>query len=254
MKFTVITVCLNASDIIERTIRSIVGQTYKDVEFIVVDGGSTDGTIAIINKYAQSVSRFISESDNGIYDAMNKGLRYSHGEYVCFMNAGDTFFSPFTLEKVAAHINGEDIICGISHLAPQKYWIPVRPTAPTVRITYGHNVNHQASFIRRKLLKEGYDTRYTIIADDLFFVKQILLHKASYKRLWQVVCNYDINGISSNPNYLAQINAERKAFLLEHLQQLPDFSAFSFKCSLLLEKIVHRLLAPYIRFCIEKQS
>ena len=239
---------------IERTIRSIVGQTYKDVEFIIVDGGSTDGTIAIINKYAQSVSRFISESDNGIYDAMNKGVRSCHGDYLCFMNAGDTFFSPFTLEKVAAQINGEDIICGISHLAPQKYWIPVRPTAPTIRIAYGHNVNHQATFIRRELLKEGYDTRYAIIADDLFFVNQLLFCKATYKRLWQVVCNYDVNGISSHPKYLAQIKAERKTFLLEHLQQLPDFSAISFKFSLLLEKIVHRLLAPYIRFCIEKQS
>lgn len=254
MKFTVITVCLNASDIIERTIRSIVVQTYKDVEFIVVDGGSTDGTIAIVNRYAQSVSRFISEPDNGIYDAMNKGIRSSHGDYLCFMNAGDTFFSTSTLEKVAAHINGEDIICGISHLARHKYWIPVRPTAPANRIAYGHNVNHQATFIRRELLKEGYDTRYAIIADDLFFINQFLFNKASYKRLWQVVCNYDVNGISSYPEYLAQISAERKAFLLEHLQQLPDFSAFSFKCSLLLEKIVHRLLTLYIRFCIEKQS
>ena len=254
MKFTVITVCLNASDIIERTIRSIDGQTYKDVEFIIVDGGSTDGTIAIINKYAQSVSRFISESDHGIYDAMNKGIRSSHGDYLCFMNAGDTFFSPFTLEKVAVHINGADIICGISHLARHKYWIPVRPKAPAIRFAYGHNVNHQATFIRRELLKEGYDTRYTIIADDLFFVKQKLFCKASYKRLWQVVCNYDINGISSHPEHLAQIKAERKTFLLEHLQQLPDFSAISFKCSLLLEKIVHHLLEPYIRFCIEKQS
>lgn len=254
MKFTVITVCLNASDIIERTIRSIVGQTYKDVEFIIVDGGSTDGTIAIVNRYAQSVSHFISEPDHGIYDAMNKGIRSSHGDYLCFMNAGDTFFSPFTLEKVAAHINGADIICGISHLAHHKYWIPVRPAAPAIRIAYGHNVNHQATFIRRELLKEGYDTRYAIIADDLFFVNQLLFCKVAYKRLWQVVCNYDINGISSHPEYLAQINAERKAFLFEHLQQLPDFSAFSFKCSLLLEKIVHRLFAPYIRFCIEKQS
>ena len=254
MKFTVITVCLNASDVIERTIRSTASQTYKGVEFIIVDGGSTDGTLDIVNRYTQSVSHFISEPDNGIYDAMNKGLRYSHGEYVCFMNAGDTFFSPFTLEKVAAHINGEDIICGISHLAHHKYWIPVRPTAPTIRIAYGHNVNHQASFIRRELLGEGYDTRYAIIADDLFFVNQLLFRKAAYKRLWQVVCNYDINGISSHPEYLAQINSERKTFLLEHLPQLPDFSAFSFRLSLLFEKIVHRLLAPYIRFCIEKQS
>lgn len=254
MKFTVITVCLNAADSIERTIRSIISQTYKDFEFVIVDGGSTDGTVDIVNSYAQSVSRFISEPDKGIYEAMNKGIRYSHGDYLCFMNAGDTFFSPLTLEKVAARINGEDIICGISHLAPQKYWIPVRPSALTIRIAYGHNVNHQATFIRRELLTEGYDTRYVIIADDLFFVKQILFRKASYKRLWQVVCNYDINGISSNPNYLAQINAERKVFLLEHMHQLPDFSSFSFKFSLLLEKIVHRLFAPYIRFCIEKQS
>lgn len=254
VKFTVITVCFNAADSIARTIRSVIGQTYKDLEYIIVDGGSTDGTLDIINSYPDRISKILCEPDHGIYDAMNKGIRLSHGDYVCFMNAGDCFFSSMTLEKVAAQIHGEDIVSGISHLVRHQYWIPIRPAAPTIRIAHGHNVNHQATLIRREVLGEGYDTRFPIIADDLFFVDQVLFRKASYKRLWQVVSVYDINGISSNPKYLVQIHSERETFLLEHLPQLPDFSSFSFKFSLLLEKIIHKLLTPYIRFCIEKQS
>ena len=90
---SVITVCYNAASCIEKTILSVINQTYSNIEYIIIDGGSTDGTIDIVNKYKDRISVIVSEKDKGIYDAMNKGVTYATGEWVNFMNAGDTFYN-----------------------------------------------------------------------------------------------------------------------------------------------------------------
>ncbi|MBV4191775.1 glycosyltransferase, partial [Bacteroides fragilis] len=98
---TVITVCYNAISDIEKTILSVIHQLYSNIEYVIIDGGSVDGTIEIIEKYHDKISYWISESDKGIYDAMNKGVDKATGEWVCFMNAGDTFYSPDTILSVS---------------------------------------------------------------------------------------------------------------------------------------------------------
>ncbi len=100
---TIITVSFNAIQTIEKTIQSIINQTYPNIEYIIIDGGSTDGTLNIIKKYAHKISYWISEPDKGIYDAMNKGIELAHGEWINFMNAGDTFYDKKTLENI--HFN-----------------------------------------------------------------------------------------------------------------------------------------------------
>ena len=89
MKVSVVTVCLNAVNEIERTMLSVLDQTYTNIEYIVIDGGSTDGTVDIIRKYQDRIAHFISEPDKGLYDAMNKGIDLATGEWINFMNAGD---------------------------------------------------------------------------------------------------------------------------------------------------------------------
>lgn len=91
-KISVITVCYNCVSVIEQTIKSVLEQTYPNIEYIIIDGGSMDGTVDIIKKYSDTVTYWISEPDNGIYDAMNKGIDMATGDYLNFMNAGDTFF------------------------------------------------------------------------------------------------------------------------------------------------------------------
>ena len=99
-KISVITVCFNAAHVLEKTIISVVNQTYPNVEYIVVDGGSNDGTLDIIKKYETQIDKWISEPDNGIFDAMNKGIRMASGEWLNMMNAGDFFFSKESLSEV----------------------------------------------------------------------------------------------------------------------------------------------------------
>lgn len=100
-KFSIITVTYNAEKVLEDTIQSIVTQSYKNVEYIIVDGGSTDGTLAIVNKYREHIHTVVSEPDKGLYDAMNKGIKLATGDYLCFLNAGDGLHEDDTLLQIA---------------------------------------------------------------------------------------------------------------------------------------------------------
>lgn len=107
-KITVVTVCYNAVNEIEKTIRSVLSQTYPDKEYIVIDGGSTDGTVDIIRKYADRIDYWISEPDGGIYEGMTKGIEHATGDYINFMNAGDLFFDNHVLDEVFAGRNYDE--------------------------------------------------------------------------------------------------------------------------------------------------
>lgn len=167
---SVITVVYNNARDIERTMLSVLNQTYPNIEYIVIDGDSTDGTLQIIVRYKSRIAKFISERDKGIYDAMNKGLAVATGDYVIFMNSGDTFYEPETVEKVFATAPDADIYYGETdmidaeghslgqrrHKAPEKFtWRSFK---------HGMNVSHQAIYIRRSLA-EPYDPRYQLSAD-----------------------------------------------------------------------------------------
>lgn len=166
---TVVTVCYNSVKMIEQTILSVLGQTYPNIEYIVVDGGSTDGTIDIIKKYEDKISTWISEPDGGVYFGMNKGIAMAHGEWINFMNAGDTFVSSGTLEECfSQEIYSEKIgmLCGDT--------ICSFPWANYLRVGKKRNgsINfcHQSVFTRTKLLKlHPYDTSYRIIADNVWY-------------------------------------------------------------------------------------
>ena len=113
MKITVITVCYNSKDSIENTIRSVIEQGYEELEYIIIDGGSTDGTVEIVRGYNDYITYFQSEPDNGIYDAMNKGLRHATGEVIAFLNSDDTY-EPYTLNMVADYFATDtiDVLAG----------------------------------------------------------------------------------------------------------------------------------------------
>lgn len=197
--FTVITVVYNCADSIEQTIRSVLSQTCSSMEYIIVDGGSTDGTLEIIDRYKDSVSKFVSKPDRGIYDAMNRGIAMAEGLWINFMNSGDTFTDPSVLTQVKEFIEAGDydIIYGdIYELFPDgtqhRKEAEHRP-ASKHRMFFCH----QASFVKTEILREiGFDIRYRMSADLKFF-KQCYNKKYRFGHMPIQVAIFDKKGISS---------------------------------------------------------
>ena len=170
MVFTIVTVCYNAVEDIEDTIRSVVGQTsMSSVDYVIVDGGSTDGTTDIICKYRSHLGYYASEPDRGIYDAMNKGIAVSKGDYVLFLNAGDVLKDSKVIEEVGKRVRSVtsryDIIYGdvIYKYAFGEKYVPAQALS---RIKYDMVFSHQSAFVRTEVLrKRHFNTQYRLAAD-----------------------------------------------------------------------------------------
>ena len=169
-KLSVITIVYNNVRDIERTMLSVLNQNYPDIEYIVIDGKSTDGTVQIIEKYRGQLSNFISEPDKGIYDAMNKGLALATGDYVLFMNSGDEIYNSDTVSRVFSSEPDADIYYGETEMFDQE-WHSIgqrRHRAPKTftwkSFQQGMSVSHQAIYIRRALT-EPFDSVYQLSAD-----------------------------------------------------------------------------------------
>ena len=201
-RVSIITVTYNAADLIERTVASVAGQTYPNIEYIVVDGASTDGTLDLIEKYAEQdvISRWVSEPDAGIYDAMNKGLGLAKGEYVWFMNAGDTIFEAETLAKVMATQPNGDVYYGEAMTVDEKGKpLGLRLPRPPKRLHWrslqrGMVVCHQA-FILRRSLATAYNLKYRYCAD-IDWVIQGLKRSKKIVNAEQTVCTFLVGGFS----------------------------------------------------------
>lgn len=210
MKFSVITINYNHKEGLNRTIESVIYQTNTDYEFIIIDGGSNDGSVEAIQKHAEKITYWVSEKDNGVYHAMNKGVTHAHGDYCIFMNSGDCFHSPKALEAVAEY--KEDIICGQVSTFPSGHHKPTITLVDLMRIS----LPHQAMFIKRELLvKHPYDEKYKILSDWKFCIEALILDNCSFRNIEVVLSDYESGGISANSNGLLPI--ERDQILKELL-------------------------------------
>lgn len=235
MKISVVTVCYNAVREIEGTMLSVLNQTYPDVEYIVIDGGSTDGTVDIIKKYAPRLAYWVSEPDKGIFDAMNKGITHSSGEYLNFMNAGDKFHSPHVISDFFEKRHSfPDFIAGIAILKKESkiplIWEPVRKNFTLSEVINGGACNHQSCFIKETVIQSGYPLEYGIIADELLFLEKVAFDKSSYERLLKPVAVYDISGVSNDETSTNKIKQSRVDFLKKYLSD-KDISALARKSS-----------------------
>ena len=172
-KFSVITVCYNAEATIEDTIQSVISQTYHHVEYIIVDGASKDRTMDIVNRYREHIAIVVSERDKGLYDAMNKGISLATGDYLCFLNAGDSFHEDDTLQQMVHSIHTPqlpDVLYGETELVDHEgHFLRMRRLSAPEVLTWksfrqGMLVCHQAFFPRRDLVMP-YDLRYRFSAD-----------------------------------------------------------------------------------------
>lgn len=199
-KLSVITIVYNNVRDIERTVLSILGQSYTNVEYIIIDGLSNDGTLQVIDKYKDRVSKLISEKDKGIYDAMNKGLAIATGDYVIFMNSGDEFYAPDTIANVFATADDADIYYGETEminddgqsLGQRRHQAPATFTWRGFK--YGMSISHQAIYIKRALT-EPYDGLYQLSAD-IDWIIRAAKKARKIVNVNQYVAKYLVGGMS----------------------------------------------------------
>lgn len=201
MQLSIITVCLNEAKTIEKTLQSVINQTWQDFEWIVIDGASTDGTREIIEKYKKRIDIFISENDSGIYNAMNKGIKLAKGEYIYFLNGGDELFKNTTLEKLFGHQLNKDLIYGNIIIRDKNNYLQLTmPEILTKEFVYNKTIPHQSTFTKKCLFNKigFYNEQYKIAADFDFSLNAIIKHKIKTHYIPLNIAVYDNKGISSN--------------------------------------------------------
>ena len=200
MLYSIITINFNNCDGLRRTIESVVNQTNADYEYIVIDGGSTDGSVDVIQKYSDRISYWVSEKDDGIYNAMNKGVRHAHGDYCLFLNSGDSFYDKHVLNKNLLSDNKSDIVVGrlVSDSDGMELFSPPSDDI-SMYYFYTSTLPHQASFIKTKLLKQyPYDESLKIVSDWKFFVETIIFHHCKVGFIDVPIAKFDMTGISTS--------------------------------------------------------
>ena len=201
MKLSIITINYNNCEGLRKTIDSVINQTCQEFEYIIIDGGSTDGSVEILKEYTEYIDYWCSEPDKGIYDAMNKGIKKASGEYCLFMNSADVIYQSTTIEDVLSLLDGTDIISG--KLLFEKGNIMAPPQEITAKFFYYWTLPHQATFIRRSLLnKHPYDTSYRIVSDWKFWIEALVFDNCSYVTINTIIALFDCSGISSTNEVL----------------------------------------------------
>lgn len=214
MRYSVITINYNNKDGLKRTIESVIGQTFTDYEYIIIDGGSTDGSVDIIKDNARNIAFWVSEPDKGIYHAMNKGTSHATGDYLIFMNSGDCFHSPTALSEARNYT--EDIICGKIIRGSSTNPCGHRKSSITMVDLIRDTLPHQAMFIKKDILvKHPYDEKYRIYSDGKFAIESIIFDNCTFRNIDAIIADYDINGISASSN--EKWNEEKNKTLAEFL-------------------------------------
>ncbi|MEA4841498.1 MAG: glycosyltransferase family 2 protein [Bacteroidales bacterium] len=235
-KLSVITINYNNRDGLRKTIESVVNQTSRDFEYIIIDGNSTDGSMDVIKEYADKIDYWVSEPDKGIYNAMNKGILIATGEYCNFMNSGDCFHQNDVLEQVLPYFF-VDIIWG-KFLKVNDLQLGGYPYSNVSMLLFakGGAICHQATFIKRKLFNGNlYDENLKIVSDWKFFIDELIFKNCSFKNINIIVADFDNTGISSTNEKIT--NNEREMILKEFLPEriYIDYVRFAKADSPLLE-------------------
>jgi len=206
MKFSIVTVCYNSAQTIEGTLCSVAAQTWPQIEHILVDGGSSDGTLAIIERYRQSLSKVISEPDHGIYDAMNKGVHAATGDVIGFLNADDVYAHANVLDDVAKLMRQDhlDALFGdVAFFRPENPTLAVRRYSSArfrpARIAWGWMPAHPALFLRHEVFHRvgPFRTDYRIAGDFEFIARAFWRQPLRYRHLPEVLVRMRTGGIST---------------------------------------------------------
>ena len=249
MKVSIVTVVWNNKETIKTSIDSVLGQVYKDIEYIVIDGGSTDGTVDVVKDYGSRIDKFISEPDNGIYDAMNKGVRLATGDVIGFINSDDLLNSEDCIECIVKRFveSGADIVYGdkvyvaSNNISKQlRYW----KAGVFVRNNYkkGWMTPHLSTYIKKDLYVKYGDFRsdFKIAADYELMFRFIYKHKVKVCYLPKVIAKMRVGGVS---------NSSLKNILLSNYEVYRSWGLNGFKVSplIILQKPIRKLKQFFVK-------
>ena len=226
-KFSIITITYNAASVIEPTLQSVLSQTYRNYEYLLIDGGSKDDTVAKAKASGITFAHIISEPDKGLYDAMNKGIALATGDYLCFLNAGDSFFAPDTLQTIATAANKEktlpDVLYGeTAEVDAERNFVRMRRLKAPAKLDWrsfrhGMLVCHQAFYARREIAPL-YNLEYRL-SSDVDWCIRVMKRARKLVNVNAVVIDYLQNGLSIQ-NHRASLK-ERFRIMSRHYGLLP---------------------------------
>lgn len=248
---SIVTINFNDAAGLRKTVESVARQTFSDLEFIVIDGGSTDASTDVIREFQESIAYWVSEKDEGIYHAMNKGIAKSRGNYVLFLNSGDSFASDDVLKRSSVFMTGEyDLLYGNSQMKGKgREYVRI----PAEKMLFSDFINkrgphHQSSFIRRMLFQEigSYNEKNKILSDWEFFMKVIFQYKKKIKYLPFSISCYDLNGISSIESSRELLKREKEQIIRENFPGFAeDYNELSFYKNSVANS---RVIKAYLRY------
>lgn len=223
MKISIVTVCYNSAETIERTIKSVIGQDFDKVEYIVIDGGSTDGTVDVIKRYEENISYWVSEEDSGIYDAMNKGIEHATGDVIAFLNSDD-WYEENILGEIARRFKEPQlqILCGDMYChkgeTVTRYHVSEQKGRQAMRFEMGYP--HQAMFVRTDLFNRygKFNTQYQITADYDWLLRVYDRH-VKIGITDRVLTNFRYGGVSTRTDLIDQQIEERRQVALLGLER-----------------------------------
>lgn len=227
MKLSIITINYNNAEGLQRTMESVLNQSCRDFEYIVIDGGSTDTSKDIILSYQDRLAHWVSEPDNGIYNAMNKGIRAATGEYCLFLNSGDYLYSDSVIENILSMSYNEDIVSFVTINTDGK--VSHRKKAPENLSLYSlidASLPHPSTLIKKSILEQigGYDESYKIVSDWIFFIEALVFCNASYRTIDYNLSIFDRASFSISSHQADLRDSETKRYLNSRLARvLPDY-------------------------------
>lgn len=215
MLISIITINYNNKNGLRNTIESVLNQNYSHIEFIIIDGGSTDGSLDIIKEYAHKIDFWVSEPDSGVYNAMNKGIRVSHGDLLNFMNSGDCFFDNNVVDEISQYDTNYDIIVGKDYHYNEKKrqgFASILPPWISAITLYMDTLPHQAAFFKRDIFSiQQYDESFQICADWAFYAQKIIIEDCKVKTIERIICRREEGGMSTTQTEL--LKKERETHL-----------------------------------------
>lgn len=215
-KVSVITINFNNLIGLKTTFESVINQDFTEFEYLLIDGDSTDGSKEFLKENSEKIDFWLSEKDQGIYDAMNKGIRNSNGDYLIFLNSGDFFSGTDSISKMISTSNGEDLVYGNLLIQESgKSWIKKYPNRLNFRYFYFESLPHPACLISIRLFEQHglYDTTLKIASDWKFFILAVARHNCTYKYVDEEISTFSLDGLSSSKANRILLANERESVM-----------------------------------------